>query len=78
MRKFQVTDGQNMRDQIKSDKRSKRAWSIAFCAFHSFFVETQTNAATYMRRMRNDNLETRIAGSSCRRQNLVVLRYFHP
>ena len=34
---------------------------IALCAFHSFLV------ATYdMRRMRNDNLEIRITGFSCR------------
>ena len=25
VRKFHVTDGQNMRDQIRSDRRSKRA-----------------------------------------------------
>ena len=40
LRKFHVTDTQNTRDQIRSDKRSKRA----FCAFHSFLVEGQTNA----------------------------------
>ena len=40
---------------------------IAFCAFHSFLVEVQTNAV-YMRRMRNNNLEIRIAGPSCRPQ----------
>ena len=42
------------------------------CAFHSFLVEVQTNVgyilSTCMRRMRNNNLEIRIAGSSCRRQ----------
>ena len=27
LRKFHVTDGQNTRDQITSDRRSKRAWS---------------------------------------------------
>ena len=27
LRKFHVTDGQNMHDQITSDKRSKRTWS---------------------------------------------------
>ena len=32
---FHVTDGQNMRDQITSDK---------FCAFHTCLVEVQTNA----------------------------------
>ena len=44
LRKFHVTDGQNTRDQITSDRRSKRAWSSAFCAFHTFLVEVQTNA----------------------------------
>ena len=39
---------------------------IAFCAFHSFLLEVQTKV--YMRRMRNNNLEIRIAGSSCRPQ----------
>ena len=34
---------------------------IAFCAFHSFLLEVQTKV--YMRRMRNNNLEIRIAGS---------------
>ena len=42
---------------------------IAFCAFPSFLLEIQTNAGyIYMRRMRNNNLEIKIAGSSCRRQ----------
>ena len=42
---------------------------IAFCAFPSLLVEVQTNAGyIYMRRMRNNNLEIRIAGSSCRLQ----------
>ena len=27
LRKFHVTDGQNTRDQITSDRKSKRAWS---------------------------------------------------
>ena len=47
-----------------------RLWNardqIAFCAFRSFSEEAQPNAGyTYMRRMRNNNLEIRIAGSSC-------------
>ena len=41
---------------------------IASCTFHSFLVEVQTNAAKYLRRMRNNNLEIRIARSSCRLQ----------
>ena len=35
--KFHVTDSQNTLDQITSDH-------IAFCAFHSFLKEIQTNA----------------------------------
>ena len=46
---------------------------IAFCVFHSFLVEVQTKPATYMRRMRNKNLEFRIAGSFCRSQLLLLL-----
>ena len=38
---------------------------IAFCVFHSFFVDVQTMLATYMRRMHNFNLKIRIVGSSC-------------
>ena len=37
LHKFHVTDGQNMPDQITSDRRSK-------CAFHSFLVEVQIKA----------------------------------
>ena len=55
--------GRNARDQT------------AFCAFHSFLVEVQTNAATYMRRMHNNNLEIKIAGSSCRPQKSVQGHY---
>ena len=55
-----VSEGPNACDQI------------AFCAFHLFLVEVQTNAG-YMRRMRNNNLEIRYAGSSCRLQLLLLL-----
>ena len=50
-----MMEGPNGRDQS------------AFCAFHTFLVQVQTNAG-YWRRMRNDNLEIRITGSSCRPQ----------
>ena len=50
-------------DQITSDSPNERD-QIAFCAFHSFLVEVQT----FMRRMRHNNLEIRIAGSSRRPQ----------
>ena len=46
LRKFHVTDGQNTRDKITSDRRSRRAYArdrIVFCAFHSFLVEVQTH-----------------------------------
>ena len=46
-------EGRDARDQI------------AFCAFPSLLVEVQTNAGYSMR---NNNLEIRIAGSSCRPQ----------
>ena len=56
--RLRVIEGPNARDQI------------VFCAFHSFLVEVQTNAGywlhtLYMRRVRNNSLEIRIAGSSC-------------
>ena len=41
----------------------------AFCAFHTFLVEIQTNAG-YIWHMRNNNLDIRIAGSSCHPQLL--------
>ena len=43
--KFHVTDGQNVRDQITSDsdRRPNTSDQIAFCVFHSFLVEVQTN-----------------------------------
>ena len=56
LRNFHVTEGQNTRDQI------------TLCAFHSFLVKVQQMLATNMRRMRNNNLEIRIAGSYCRPQ----------
>ena len=52
--RFHVTDGLNTCDQI------------AFCAFHSFVVEIQTDAGYIHASMRNKNLEIRIGGSSCR------------
>ena len=70
LRKFHVIDGQNTRD-FKNQERQKvqtRVTTLAFAAFHLFLVEVQTKLATYTRRMRNDNLEIRIAGSSCRPQ----------
>ena len=62
--KFHVTDSQNTRDQIMSDRRSKRAWSkCVLCIYMS-----KRMLATYLRRMCNNNLEIRITGSSCRPQ----------
>ena len=61
----EVTDSQNTRDQIMSDRRSKHKWSV-----HSFLVEVKSKwiLATYMWQMHNNNLEIRIAGSSCHLQ----------
>ena len=39
-----MTDSQNTRDQITSEKSPNARDQIAFCAFHSFSVEVQTNA----------------------------------
>ena len=59
---YQITrvEGHNVHDQI------------AFCAFHSFLVEFQTNAGHRHETRVNNNLEIRIMGSSCRPQNLVI------
>ena len=61
--KVHLIDGQNRRDQILSDQGANASDQIAFCAFHSFLVEVQTNAG-YMRHMRCNNLEIRIVGFS--------------
>ena len=59
---LRVIEGPNARDQI------------VFCAFHSFLVEVQTKAAyMYMRCVRNNNLDIRIASSSCRPQQQKTL-----
>ena len=60
--RLRVIEGSNACDQI------------AFCAFHTFLVKSKRMLASYMRRMRINNLEIRIAGSSCRPQlNLTLV-----
>ena len=44
LRKFHVTDCQNARDQITSDRRSKPRDQVAFCALHSFLVIPKNGA----------------------------------
>ena len=63
------------RDQITSDRRSKINVpdEIVFGAFHSFLVKSKWMLATFMRWMRNNNLEIRIVGSSCRHNNVALL-----
>ena len=98
LRKFHVTDSQTTRDQIASERRSKRAWSncewkkvqtrviklrvkegpnardqTAFSASIHYKWQSKQMLATYMRRMRNNNLEIRITGSSCRSQLFTYL-----
>ena len=53
--KLQAIEGPNARDQI------------VLCVFHSFLMKSKRMLATNMRRMRNNNPEIRIAGSSCNR-----------
>ena len=53
LRKFQMIEGQNARDQI------------AFYAFHPF-LEVQKNAGYIWPSMRKSTLEIKIAGFSCR------------
>ena len=69
-----MTDDQNTRGEITSDRRSNARDQIVFCAFHSFLVEVQTKADyMYMWCVRNNNLDIRIAGSSCRPQQQKTL-----
>ena len=54
-------------------------YQIAFSACHSFLVEDwkfKRILATYMRHLRNNNLEIRIAGSSCRPQLIYKTDHF--
>ena len=46
---------------------------IAFCTFHSFLVEVQTNAGYIHVTHLNNNLDIKIAGSSCRLQLSLLL-----
>ena len=48
---------QTMHDQITRAEGWDVRDQIAFCAFHSFLVEVQTNAGYIMWRMHNNNLE---------------------
>ena len=75
LHRFQVTDGQNTHDQITRGKRSKRV--IKLRSVHSIHSQWKYKRmlATYMRRMRNNNLEIRIVGSSCRLQVYFILRF---
>ena len=45
---------------------------VAFCAFHSFLVEFQTNAGYIHATMCNNNLEIRIMGSSSHLHSLIT------
>ena len=65
--RLRVIEGPNARDQI------------ALCAFNSFFSgSTKRMLPTCMRRMRNNNLEIRIEGSSFRLQIFLESRKFQP
>ena len=44
LRKFHVTDSQNMVIRLRVIEGLNARYRIAFCAFHSFFVEVQMNA----------------------------------
>ena len=61
LRNFHVTDSQTHVIRLRVIEGPKTRDQIAFCAFHSF---SKRMLATYMRRMRNNKLEVRIAGSS--------------
>ena len=63
LRKFQVTDDQTRLIRLQGVEERNVRDQIALGTFLSLRM-----LATYMRRMRNYNLEIRIAGSSCRPQ----------
>ena len=75
LHRLQVTDGQNTHDQITRGKRSRRL--IKLRSVHSIHSQWKSKGmlAKYMRRMRNNNLEIRILGSSCRLQVYLILRF---
>ena len=63
LRKFQVTDDQTRVIRLQRVEERNVRDQIALGTFLSLRM-----LATYMRRMRNYNLEIRITGSSCRPQ----------
>ena len=75
--RFRATDSQNMRDQITRGRRSKHGWSHCLLCI-PFILSGSPNKllAIYMRRMRNNNLEIKIAGSSCRPQLFYYWKYY--
>ena len=73
--KSYVTDSQNMRDPITRDRRSKCAWSNGVICI-LFILSGSPNDATYMQSVRNNNLDIRIAGSSCRLQQCAMQNNF--
>ena len=75
--RFRATDSQNMRDQITRGRRSKHGWSHCLLCI-PFILSGNPNKllAIYMRRMRNNNLEIKIPGSSCRPQLFYYWKYY--
>ena len=64
LRKFLVSDGQNKSRVIRLRGVEGRNARNQIAFFRS--AKSKRILATYIRRMRNNNLEIRIAGSSCR------------
>ena len=64
LREFHVSDGQNKARVIRLRGVEGRNARDQIAFFRS--AKSKRILGTYMRRMRNDNLEIRIAGSSCR------------
>ena len=75
--RFHATDSQNMRDQITTGRTSKHGWSHCLLCI-PFILSGSPNKllAIYMRRMRNNNLEIKIMGSSCRPQLFYYWKYY--
>ena len=75
--RFRATDSQNIRDQITTGRTSKHGWSHCLLCI-PFILSGSPNKllATYMRRMRNNNLEIKIAGSSYRPQLFYYWKYY--
>ena len=66
LRKFYMTDSQNTRVQITRGRLQTHVIKLRSVYSIHLSGKSKRMLATYLRRMLNNNLEIRIAGSSCR------------